>query len=107
MVTDAGEKLAALHAITDHIVPGRWNEMRPTTEQELAGTSVLALPIEEASAKIRTGPPVDDEEDLAAPVWAGIIPLALTVGVAQPDSHVGPSIAPFDVRRLARRGAVA
>ena len=69
----------------------------------MAATSVLALPIGEASAKVRTGPPVDDAEDLAAPVWAGVIPLSLQCGAPVPDAHVASDVTPFDVSRLARR----
>lgn len=79
------EKLAAFEAIVERIVPGRWAEVRPPTEKEMRATSVVAIDIEEASAKIRTGPPADDEEDYALDAWAGIIPLGLAVGEAQPD----------------------
>ena len=107
LVTEAAEKTAALRAFTNHVVPGRWEELRPVTAQELLGTSVLVLPIEEASAKVRTGPPVDDEEDLGWPVWAGVVPLALHVGVPVPDDHVRPGTAPIDPARLAKRGRTA
>ena len=107
LVTDPDEKAAALRAFTNHIVPGRWEEVRPVTAQELLGTSVLVLPIEEASAKIRTGPPVDDEEDLEWPVWAGVVPLALQSGDPIPDTHVRPGTAPPDPGRLGRRGPIA
>jgi nitroimidazol reductase NimA-like FMN-containing flavoprotein (pyridoxamine 5'-phosphate oxidase superfamily) len=76
LVTERDEKLAALEAIVEHIVPGRWADVRWPAENELKATYVLALPIEEASAKIRSGPPLDDEEDYAMDVWAGVIPLA-------------------------------
>lgn len=107
LVTDPDEKAAALRAFTNHIVPGRWEEVRPVTAQELLGTSVLVLPIEEASAKIRTGPPVDDEEDLEWPVWAGVVPLALQSGDPVPDTHVLPGTAPPDPARLERKGPIA
>ncbi len=107
LVTDPDEKAAALRAFTNHIVPGRWEEVRPVTAQELLGTSVLVLPIEEASAKIRTGPPVDDEEDLEWPVWAGVVPLALQSGDPVPDTHVRPGTAPPDPARLERRNPIA
>lgn len=107
LVTDPDEKAAALRAFTNHIVPGRWEEVRPVTAQELLGTSVLVLPIEEASAKIRTGPPVDDEEDLEWPVWAGVVPLALQSGDPVPDTHVRPGTAPPDPARLERRRPIA
>ena len=99
----ATRKTAALRGFTDHVVPGRWAELRPITDQELKGTAVLALPIEEASAKVRTGPPMDDEEDLAWPVWAGVVPLVTTVGEPVPDAHVMPGIAAFDPDRCGGR----
>jgi nitroimidazol reductase NimA-like FMN-containing flavoprotein (pyridoxamine 5'-phosphate oxidase superfamily) len=74
------EKLAALEAIVEHMVPGRGADARGPTEKELAGTKVLALPIAEASAKVRAGPPKDFDGDLPLPVWAGVIPLESTVG---------------------------
>ena len=103
LVTARDEKETALRRFTDHIVPGRWGELRPVSEQELKGTSVLALPIEEASAKVRTGPPLDDGEDLEWPVWAGVVPLVTTAGAPVPDAHVKPGVAPFDPDRLRRR----
>ena len=77
LVTDDDEKNNALEAITNHIVPGRWDDVRWPNELELKATSVLKLPIEEASAKVRTGPPIDDEEDYAMNIWAGILPVEL------------------------------
>lgn len=94
LVSDEDEKNKALEAITEHIVPGRWAEVRWPTELELKATSVLKLPIDEASAKIRTGDPVDDEEDYAMKVWAGVLPLILTTGVPVADSRSDPSIEP-------------
>ncbi len=76
----AGEKLAALKTISDHIVPGRWESLRPVKPAELDQTMVLQLDIVEASAKIRTGPPVDDEEDYALPIWAGTLDLPIRPG---------------------------
>jgi nitroimidazol reductase NimA-like FMN-containing flavoprotein (pyridoxamine 5'-phosphate oxidase superfamily) len=80
LVDEAQEKSAALLALSEHIVRGRWAEVREPTEQELVQTTVLSLPLVEASAKIRTGPPIDDEEDYAMPVWAGVLPLRLETG---------------------------
>jgi uncharacterized protein len=80
LVEDVEEKMAALQAITEHIVPGRWAETRWPTPQELKATSVLKLPLAEASAKIRTGGPKDKEEDLTFPVWAGVLPFSLVPG---------------------------
>lgn len=102
LVTDVEEKRAALHAFTNHVVPGRWEEVREPTEQELKGTSVLALPLEEVSAKIRTGPPIDDEEDYALPVWAGVVPLTITPGTPRADDRLIDGVAPFDAGRLIR-----
>jgi hypothetical protein len=95
LVDDPEEKRAALRAFTNHIVPDRWNGLRPVTDQELAATSVLKVAIEEASAKVRTGPPVDEDEDLTWPVWAGVIPLSLQRGTPVPDGHVPAGTAPF------------
>jgi uncharacterized protein len=93
-VVDEAEKLTALHAFTEHVAPGRWAEVRQPTRQELNATLVLALPLAEASAKVRTGPPVDDEEDYALAVWAGELPLHLTVGAPVADPRLPPDIAP-------------
>jgi uncharacterized protein len=87
-VTDDGEKWDALHAIVEHVAPGRWREVREPSVKELAGTLVLRLPIEEASAKVRTGPPLDDEEDYALECWAGVLPLRLTPGAPIPDPRM-------------------
>ena len=107
LVTDRDEKYAALRAFTDQVVPGRWAEVRPITEPELKGTAVLALPIEEASAKVRTGPPLDDGDDLTWPVWAGVVPLVMTPGELVPDAHLLAGVEPFDRERLRRRGRQA
>jgi uncharacterized protein len=82
------EKLEALRLFTEHVVPGRWDEVRQPNEQELQGTLVLELPINEASAKMRTGEPLDDEKDYDLPVWAGVIPLKLSNGSAIADSRL-------------------
>ena len=87
-VVEGDEKLRALDALVDHVVRGRSKEMRPHKEIELKQTLVLALPLDEASAKIRTGGPVDDEEDYALPVWAGVVPLKLTAGEPIADRDV-------------------
>ncbi len=92
VVTSIDEKRRALQAITNHVVPGRWEETRQPTEKELRGTSVLALSLDEASAKIRTGQPIDDPEDYALPVWAGIVPLATVAGTPIPDPQLAPGI---------------
>jgi nitroimidazol reductase NimA-like FMN-containing flavoprotein (pyridoxamine 5'-phosphate oxidase superfamily) len=82
------EKLRALDSLVEHVVRGRSAEVRAPNEKELRQTLVLALPIDEASAKIRTGGPVDDDEDYALPVWAGVLPLQLTPGAPLPDRDV-------------------
>ena len=80
LVEDPEEKMAALLALSEHIIRGRWAEVREPTEIEMKQTTVLSLPLTEASAKVRTGPPLDDEEDYAMDVWAGVIPLRLVAG---------------------------
>ena len=92
LVEDAEEKGKALEAFTEHVIPGRWPAIRWPNEIELKATSVLKLPITEASAKIRTGDPKDDEEDYAMDVWAGVIPLATTTGEPVPDSRLRAGI---------------
>ncbi|MGD9628819.1 MAG: pyridoxamine 5'-phosphate oxidase family protein [Pyrinomonadaceae bacterium] len=92
LVEDAAEKDKALEAFTEHIIPGRWPEIRWPSELELKATSVLKLPIEEASAKIRTGDPKDDEEDYAMDVWAGVLPLETRPGIPVPDSKLKDGI---------------
>jgi len=103
LVEDAEEKMAALQAITEHIVPGRWAETRWPTPQELKATSVLKLPLAEASAKIRTGGPKDKEEDLTFPVWAGVLPFSLVPG--NPVEHEASAVhdVPEYVARYSRK----
>ena len=103
LLTDPQEKMRALEGFTNHIVPGRWDEVRQPTEHELKATSVLALTITEASAKVRTGPPVDDEEDYALPIWAGVLPLKTTMGAPVADERLAESAPRLDVRRLETR----
>lgn len=86
------EKLKALEAFVDRITPGRWDELRPATSQELKATTVLSMPIEEAVAKERDGPPNDDEEDYDLDVWAGELPLRLVAGAPVPDPRLKPGI---------------
>lgn len=85
-VTEPEAKQAALAAIVDHLLPGRWDEARPPDPSELRATQVVALPIQEASAKVRTGGPADKEADHALPIWAGQVPLALVAGAVVPDA---------------------
>lgn len=101
-VTDRTEKLAFLDALVERVSPGRSKVVRAPNDKELAATRVLAMPIDEASAKIRTGGPIDDEEDLALPVWAGHLPIAMRAGdlieVDQHGSVVAPPEIPQDLR---------
>lgn len=92
LVHDPAEKLAALKAFTNHVVPGRWDEVRQPSPQELTGTWVLALAIAEASAKIRTGPPIDDADDYASAIWAGEIPLQVVAGPPHADPRLTSDI---------------
>jgi uncharacterized protein len=94
VVAAAEEKMTALKAFTEHVIPGRWDDVREPNEQELKGTSVLALPLVEVSAKVRTGPPKDDEEDMAIPVWAGELPLRITAGSPIDDPRLQTGIRP-------------
>lgn len=103
-VTDAVEWRAGLEAIVEHALPGRWREVRPPTERELRETSVLRLPLTEASAKIRSGPPVDEPADLGVACWAGVIPLALRADAAEPAPDLALDIARSLAPRPYQRG---
>jgi nitroimidazol reductase NimA-like FMN-containing flavoprotein (pyridoxamine 5'-phosphate oxidase superfamily) len=96
-VADPQELLTVLRAFTEKLVPGRWNEVRPPNRKELKGTRALAIDLGEASAKVRTGPPVDDDEDYELDVWAGVIPLQLAADPPLPDPRLADGIAPSDV----------
>jgi nitroimidazol reductase NimA-like FMN-containing flavoprotein (pyridoxamine 5'-phosphate oxidase superfamily) len=104
LVDDSDEKLAALRVLAQHILPGRWDDARQPNERELKATSVLRMPIEEFSAKVRTGPPIDDEEDYSFPTWAGVIPLEMRVRAPDPDPRLDPARAvPEYVRNYSRK----
>jgi nitroimidazol reductase NimA-like FMN-containing flavoprotein (pyridoxamine 5'-phosphate oxidase superfamily) len=92
-VDDAEERLAALRAVVEHVLPGRWSAARRPSAAELAQTLVVALPLDEASAKVRTGDPKDDAVDLALDVWAGTVPLALVAGAPIADAQLRDGIA--------------
>jgi hypothetical protein len=92
-VTDPAQKDAALRALVDHIVPGRSAAVRGGDRRELAATAVLALPLEEVSAKVRTGPPIDDEPDYALPIWAGVLPLRQVADPPVADDRLDPALA--------------
>jgi uncharacterized protein len=86
------ERVHALELFTEKLVPGRWSEVRPPTRQELKGTKVLELPLDEASAKVRSGPPIDDDEDYELPVWAGVLPMRTIAGPPEPDPRLDPAV---------------
>lgn len=108
VIEEAKAKLAALHALVEHLIPGRWDDCRQPNAREMKATTILEMPIAEASAKIRTGPPIDDDEDYASDFWAGVLPLGngfgkvvrdpkLKRGIATPDylaRYARPSSAP-------------
>ena len=100
------DKLSALEAFAEHIARGRWVDTRPPTRKELKATSVVSIPIDLAAAKIRTGPPMDDDEDYSLPFWAGVLPLSLQPGKAVPDPRLGRGIeVPAYLRRYRRVGS--
>lgn len=90
LVDDPEEKLAALRILSEHILPGRWDDARQPNQRELKTTSVLRVPIEEFSAKVRIGPPIDDEEDYSFPTWAGVVPLEMVAGAPINDARLLP-----------------
>jgi uncharacterized protein len=104
LVDDPAEKLAALRVLSEHILPGRWDDSRQPNERELKATSVLRVPIEEFSAKVRLGPPIDDAEDYAFPTWAGVIPLEMKPGepINDPKLEAGRAV-PAYARNYSRQ----
>ena len=94
IVEEKETKLAALFAFSEQVIPGRWNDVREPTQQELKATTVLSLPLTEVSAKVRTGPPLDDEEDYALKVWAGVLPLRITPGEPISDPRLPEGLDP-------------
>jgi nitroimidazol reductase NimA-like FMN-containing flavoprotein (pyridoxamine 5'-phosphate oxidase superfamily) len=103
LVAEQAEKMAALRVITDHIVPGRWDEVRGPNELEMKQTVVLALPLEEVAAKVRVGPPADDEEDYVLSIWAGIVPIHTQLGEPVADGRVLPGVKTVERSRFALR----
>ncbi len=102
VITDPGERERALELFVERLVPGRWAELRPSTEAELKQTAVVRISLERSSAKIRSGPAIDEEDDYEWPVWAGIVPTTLALGEPQPDPRLRDGIeAPETVRALA------
>ncbi len=105
LVTGDEERLHGLRVITENLVPGRWAAVRPPTRKEMAATAVLAVPLAEASVKVRSGPPGDDPDDYALDVWAGVVPAALTFGRAEPDPALAPGTpVPAHIQALAGAG---
>ena len=91
LLDDPAEKIEALRLLSEHIIPGRWADSRQPNERELKATSVLRVPIDEFSAKVRQGPAIDDEEDYSFPTWAGVVPLEMFAGAPVSDSRLDPS----------------
>jgi uncharacterized protein len=104
LVTEDSERLAALRAVTEQLAPGRWDHARLPTRKELAATAVLALPLREASVKVRTGPPQDDPEDYDGDWWGGVLPVSLIFGAAEPDPGLRPGVGtPAHITAMAGR----
>jgi nitroimidazol reductase NimA-like FMN-containing flavoprotein (pyridoxamine 5'-phosphate oxidase superfamily) len=102
LVQDPPQKLAALRVLSEHIIPGRWDDARQPNDKELRQTSVLRVPIEEFSAKVRVGPPIDNEEDYSFPTWAGVLPLEAKVGAAITDERCSQEM-PLYLRSFSRK----
>jgi nitroimidazol reductase NimA-like FMN-containing flavoprotein (pyridoxamine 5'-phosphate oxidase superfamily) len=102
LVAEHAEKMEALRVITDHVVPGRWDEVRGPNELEMKQTVVLALPLEEVAAKVRMGPPADDAEDYALPIWAGVVPIHTRLGDPVGDGRVLPGVEMVERSRFGR-----
>ncbi len=101
LVTDPAGKLAGLRTVTEHLIPGRWDAVRAPSRKELAATAVLAVPLTEASVKVRTGPPADEPDDVATGLWAGVVPVTQVFGDPVPDDAVLPgNPVPDHVRAL-------
>jgi uncharacterized protein len=99
LVADRDDKLAALTAFSERLTPGRWQELKPPSEQELKATTVISLALDEVAAKVRTGPPKDDAEDLGLPVWAGVVPVTTAIGRPEADPLLPADIAAPDYLR--------
>jgi nitroimidazol reductase NimA-like FMN-containing flavoprotein (pyridoxamine 5'-phosphate oxidase superfamily) len=102
LVQDPPQKLAALRVLSEHIIPGRWDDARQPNDKELKQTSVLRVSIEEFSAKVRVGPPIDNEEDYSFPTWAGVLPLEAKVGAAITDERCSQEM-PLYLRSFSRK----
>lgn len=104
-VTDEAERVRAFEVIVEHLIPGRWADARQPTRRESAATAVVAVDLAEASVKLRTGPPGDDDADLGLPVWAGVLPITQHVGAPIPDDHVPADLPTPDYATRYRRPA--
>jgi nitroimidazol reductase NimA-like FMN-containing flavoprotein (pyridoxamine 5'-phosphate oxidase superfamily) len=102
VLADPMEKMIAMRCFTNHILPGRWEEVRTPSDHELKSTLVLALPLEEVSAKVRRGPPVEDEGDIDRPTWAGVVPLQARLGEPVPMDDLVAGVLPIDRARFTR-----
>ena len=102
VLSDPAEKMIALRRFTNHILPGRFEEVRPPSDAELRGTMVLALPLEEVSAKVRKGPPVEEPGDVARPAWAGVVPLHTALGAPVPMDDLVAGVTEIDRARFTR-----
>jgi hypothetical protein len=102
-VTDPDEKMRALELITEHVARGRWADARRPSDQEFKGTTVVAMTIDEASAKVRTGPPGDEDPDYELPIWAGVIPVRLAFGAPEADPRLRDGIDPPEYATRYRR----
>jgi nitroimidazol reductase NimA-like FMN-containing flavoprotein (pyridoxamine 5'-phosphate oxidase superfamily) len=104
LIDDPAEKIEALRLLSEHIISGRWADSRLPNERELKATSILRVPIDEFSAKVRKGPVVDDEEDYSFPTWAGVVPLEMVAGTPVDDARLQPGqTPPFYARNYSRR----
>jgi nitroimidazol reductase NimA-like FMN-containing flavoprotein (pyridoxamine 5'-phosphate oxidase superfamily) len=103
-ITEREEKLEALRVLSEHMIPGRWDDVRQPSEAELKATSVMSLELTEVSAKVRTGPPIDDEEDYGLSVWAGVVPLRLVAGEPIADPRLPPGVAAPEYATKYERG---
>jgi hypothetical protein len=104
LVRDEAERRRALDVLMEGLVPGRQATLRPTSDAEVKQTAVLRVPLATASAKVRSGAPIDDEADVSLPIWAGVLPVSTTIGEPQPDPHLAPGVeVPEHVRRLVGR----
>lgn len=92
-VEDESHKLRAMQAFVERMYPGQWEGLRPPTRKEIKATTVLRMEIDEASAKVRTGPPIDDEADYALPIWAGVVPIEHSHAAAEPDARLADGLA--------------